>query len=123
MDVAVTIPNERTYLDVARLVFGGAASRLDLGYEDVDDVQLALESILTAGLSRDAEITLELRVADGALSIWVGPLDGDALDARLNDEGRVLALDRLLGRLVDSATPSLRDDEPGILLVKRLPAR
>lgn len=123
MDVAISLPNQRRYLDVARLVFGGAASRLDLGYEDVDDVQLAIESVLTAGLSQDEEIRLELHVEDESLSIWLGPLDGRALESRLHDDGRGIALDRLLGRLVDDARPEPRDGAAGLLLVKRLPER
>lgn len=123
MDVAISLPNQRRYLDVARLVFGGAASRLDLGYEEVDDVQLAIESVLTAGLSHDDEIRLELAVQDARLSIWLGPLDETALESRLHDDGRGIALERLLGRLVDDARPEARDGASGLLLVKKLPER
>lgn len=123
MDVAISLPNERRYLDVARLVFGGAASRLDLGYEAVDDVQLAIESVLTAGLTHDDEVRLELTVADDSLCIWLGPFDGESLAQRLQDDGRGIALDRLLSRLVDEARPEGRDGHAGLLLVKRLPPR
>lgn len=123
MDVAITFPNEPGYLDVARLVFGGAASRLDMGYEDVDDVQLALESVLTAGLCRIDEVTLEVHAEGSELSIWVGPLDGAAVEARLREDDRGLSLTRLLERLVDVARPVLRDGAAGMLLVKRLKTR
>ena len=122
MDVAISLPNERHYVDVARLVCGGAASRLDFGFEAVDDLQLAIESVLAAGLSREAEIGIELAVRDGSLRIWVGPLDEDSLEAGLRGADRAIALDRLLGRLVDEARPEGRDGRSGLLLVKRLPA-
>lgn len=123
MDVAITFPNEDFYLDVARLVFGGAALRLDLGYEVVDDIQLAIESVLTPGLCRADEVTLEIRAAGSELAIWLGPLDSAALEARLHEDGHGLSLTRVLEQLVDAARPTMRDEATGMLLVKRLPDR
>lgn len=123
MHVELSIPNERRFFHIARLLFGGAASRLDMGYEAVDDVQLAIESLLAAGLCDGPEITLEIAVEQQNLSLWIGPFDADALAARLRDDGNALSFDRLLGQLVDSAEPTTRENRTGLLLLKRLPQR
>ena len=123
MDVAITFPSDVFYLDVARLVVGGAAWRLDPGYEVVDDIQLAVESALSAGLCRAGEVTLEIQAEDSELAIWLGPLDSAALEARLDNDGHGLSLARVLEQLVDAARPTMRDAAAGVLLVKRLPAR
>ena len=120
MDVAISFPNERRYLDVARLVFGGTAARLDMSYDDVDDVQLAIESVLNADLSLAEEIRLEARVDGTALSIWVGPLDAPSLELRLADGRHGISLQLVLDCLVDSVRPSIRGDATGLLLLKQV---
>lgn len=122
MDVALSLPTDRRYLEVARLAFAGIASRLDLGFEDVDDMQLAIESVLGAGLTGADKITLEVGVDDGCLGVWLGPLDEAALVARLPEEGGGIALNRLLERLVDSAGVTQRPSGAGLLLLKRIPS-
>ena len=100
--VSVSLPTDRRYLDVARLVVGGVASRLRLGYEELDDVQLAVESVLRSDLALAGEVNVEVAVADERLTVAVGPLDDLRLRRRLRADGRDgLGLGMLLHRLAD----------------------
>jgi hypothetical protein len=97
--ISLTIPARARYTGVATLVLGGIGSRLDLSYERVDDLQLAVLSVLEAG--RGDEVTLEVEAVDEQLSITLGPLeDGSGSDA---------ALIRVLDPLVDSFESVRRD--------------
>ena len=57
----LTLPGERRSIGIVRLFVGGLAARLGLGYETMDDLQLALESVLLKASSA-AEITLEATI-------------------------------------------------------------
>ena len=45
-EITLTIPRERDFLSVAHLVLGGVGVRLNLTYEVLEDLQLALDAIL-----------------------------------------------------------------------------
>ena len=47
--IKLKIPHQPSYHGVALLVVGGLAARLDVSYEQLEDVQLALESVLENG--------------------------------------------------------------------------
>lgn len=90
--IVLTIPTDRSFREVASLVLGGVGTRLDLPYERMDDVQLAVLSMLDAVSSESA--TIEVAADDGHLSVSVGPLREDAR----SDEG----LGRVLRPLADA---------------------
>jgi hypothetical protein len=118
--ITLTVPGERRYIGVVRLFAGGLAARLDLGYETMDDLQLAIESVL--GTSRsNREITLEANVAGDSVSILVGPLDRDPLPADASPPD-TLELQRLLSALVSSAESISRDGGRWVRLDVRIPA-
>jgi hypothetical protein len=121
--VVVTLPVSG-YENVARLVIGGLASRLDFGFETIDDLQLATELVLRALPGRRDAVTLSL-IDDGrcllmelfpvgelSLSWQLGPLDGAGVE-----------LGASLSRLVDSATLVPGPDGAAVLLSKTLPVR
>jgi anti-sigma regulatory factor (Ser/Thr protein kinase) len=118
--IALTVPGGRRYIGVVRLFVGGLAARLGLGYETLDDLQLALESVLRRSRS-DREITLEACVDGDAVSVLVGPFDRDPLQA---DESRqeTPELERLLSALVAGAESSSRDGGCWLRLDVRAPA-
>ncbi len=70
--IVLTIPADARYREVATLVLGGIGSRHDLPYERMDDLQLALLSVLEA--SDGADVSIEVEARDGSLEIAVGPL-------------------------------------------------
>jgi anti-sigma regulatory factor (Ser/Thr protein kinase) len=120
--IKLKIPHQPPYHGVALLVVGGLAARLDLSYEQLEDLQLALESVLENGkYARNSEVTVELDVQDDALAMVVGPLDGNALKPDLEDErDDRIALGRLLGTLVEDINVESREDGDWLRLEKRV---
>ncbi len=118
--VTLAIPGQLRFVGIARLFVGGLAARLDLGYEAMDDLQLALESVLRKAELGD-EVTLEAQVEGDGLSILVGPLERDPLDAGASHPER-LELERLLAALVADAESTTRDDGYWLRLDVRIPA-
>ena len=107
--VEITIPRERDFSIVAELVVGGLAARHDVTLDALDDLQLALGSLLEHAEEDDGEITLLLSVSDGALEASVGPI-GDRTVAELEREnGAALGLRRLLDTTVEDVSMSSRD--------------
>jgi hypothetical protein len=120
--IRLRIPHQPPYHGVARLVVGGLAARLDVSYEQLEDLQLALASVLEDdGYVLEPEVTVELGVGEDSLSLTVGPLDGQRLQADLDDkrEDRI-ALGRLLGTLVDEVSVEGRRDGDWLRLEKRM---
>jgi hypothetical protein len=118
--ITLTVPGEQRYIGIVRLFVGGLAARLDLGYETMDDLQLAIESVLRTSASAN-EITLEANFEGSAVSILVGPLDGDPLHADAS-RPETLELDRLLSALVAGTESISRDDGRWLRLDVGIPA-
>jgi hypothetical protein len=104
--ISLTIPAHAAYRGVATLVLGGVGTRLELSYERMDDLQLAVLSVLESGGGE--EVTLDVEAGDGALSVSLGPLaSGTSSDA---------ALARVLEPLVDSIEAAERDGHEWLTL-------
>lgn len=104
--IVLTIPAESRFRRVATLVLGGVGSRLNLSYERMDDLQLAVLSMLEAA-SAD-EVSVEVDTADHCVSVSVGPLSpGSGTDA---------GLARVLSKLVDEVEPRSRDDAEWLMV-------
>jgi hypothetical protein len=120
--IELRIPNEPPFHGVARLVVGGLAARHNLSYEALEDLQLALVTILESdGYTAGGEVRVELEVADEAIAMAIGPLNGDTVRADLQEssEGN-LGLGRLLGTLVEDAAVEAREDGDWLRLSKRV---
>ena len=75
--IELRIPNERPFHGVARLVVGGLAARHNLSYEALEDLQLALVTVLEGDAYPAAdEICVEFEVSDDAIAMAIGPLHG-----------------------------------------------
>jgi hypothetical protein len=120
--IKLSIPHEPPYHGVARLVVGGLAARLNVSYEQLEDLQLALASVLEeGGYVSNSQVNVELDMADDALSMVVGPLDGRRLHADLEDDSEErIGLGRLLGTLVETVSVEGRDDGDWLRLEKRV---
>jgi hypothetical protein len=104
--IVLTIPNDDGYRGVATLVLGGVGSRLDLPYERMDELQLAVLSVLGAGDGTD--VTVEVAIADGSVDVSIGPLVAGA--------GADPALARVVKRLVEEMATTRRDGEEWVVL-------
>ena len=99
--IVLTFPSTAPFRGVPSLVLGGVGSRLDLPFERMDDLQLAVLSMLDASAGADASV--EIEAEDAQVSVSVGPLRADAEV----DEG----LDLVLRRLTDGVESGRRGDE------------
>lgn len=118
--ITLTLPRERPFFGVARLVLAGLATRLEITVEHLDELELALDGLLER---RDGaeEITVSLDISDNELHATVGPFRGDALRSELESElGESLSLRRLFDAVVDGYEVSDRDDGAWVGLRKRV---
>ncbi|MBA2506331.1 MAG: hypothetical protein H0V29_10365 [Thermoleophilaceae bacterium] len=102
--ITLETPADRAFHPVVRLVLGGVADRLNLGFEELDDLQLAVERLLAeAGAQGTVKISVE--VLDQGIRARVGPLKertiADALQGPEAAPGE-LTLRRILETVVDS---------------------
>jgi hypothetical protein len=102
--VELETPVGRDWGPVVRLVLGGIGDRLDLGFDELDDLQLAVERLLAeAGAQPSVKLSFEL--SGGRLRALVGPLAettiAEALQGPEPEPGE-LSLRRILDTVVDS---------------------
>ena len=89
---------------VIRLIIGGIAERVDFGFEEIDDLQLAVERLLAEARSQET-VQLSFEVGEGRVRTRVGPLRERAIAEALRDGEPApgeLTLKRILDTVVDS---------------------
>jgi hypothetical protein len=117
-EISLTLPADEAFHRVAHLVLGGLAVRLDLTFEHLEDLELALDALLERPLTEDA-LTLRVRVLDGELRTTVGPFA--ALRTELERGGaEALNLSRILGAVCDSVEINDRNGSDWVELTKRV---
>src|SRR5438045_3619132 len=111
------LPADEAFHRVAHLVLGGLAVRLNLSFESLEDLELALDALLER-TSTDGEVVLRVRVLDGELQTVVGPFA--SVRAELEDDGDgALNLSRILSAVCDSVEISDQDGSEWVELTKR----
>jgi hypothetical protein len=100
-EITLTIPREPDFHRVAHLVLGGLAVRLDLTIENLEDLELALDSILQRTDPAAGDVTVTMAVRDGELEACVGPLTRPLLDEIEREANGALSLRRVLDSTVD----------------------
>jgi anti-sigma regulatory factor (Ser/Thr protein kinase) len=116
--IELTLPAGREWHAVARLVLGGVADRLNLPFEDLDDLQLAVERLLVEAASQET-VRLRIDVVDHGLRVGVGPLEERALADALQGPDPApgeLTLRRILQTVVDSF--GVEEAEQGGIVVR-----
>lgn len=111
--VELRTPVGRDWRAVVRLVLGGIGERLDLGIDELDDLQLAVERLLAeAGAQESVHLSFEL--SDRGVRAHVGPLAestlAEALQGPEPPPGQ-LTLRRILAAVVDSFGVDHVEDE------------
>ncbi len=119
-EICLTLPADDAFHSVAHLVLGGLAARLNVTYENLEDLELALDALLERP-SAGGEVTLRVLVEDGELRTIVGPFT--SVRAELEEEGSdSLNLRRILSAVCDSVAIEDRDGAQWVELTKRLDA-
>jgi hypothetical protein len=99
--ITLTIPREPPFHEVAHLVLGGVAARLNLTFESIDDLETALDAVLERA-SEDREVTVQLRLEEGAILARVGPFSTERLREELAQGAEDdVTLRRILDTVVD----------------------
>jgi anti-sigma regulatory factor (Ser/Thr protein kinase) len=119
-EICLTLPADDAFHGVAHLVLGGLAARLNLTFENLEDLELALDALLER--SNDGrELTLRVLVEDGGLRTIIGPFSSlrEELAEGVTDS---LNLGRILGTVCDSVEIEDRDGLQWVEFTKRLDA-
>jgi hypothetical protein len=117
-EIALTLPADEEFRGVAHLVLGGLAVRLDLTFESLEDLELALDALLerTGG---EGDVTVRVRLLDGELRTTVGPF-ASVRDELQDDGADSLNLSRILSAVCDSVEIADRDGSEWVELTKRV---
>ena len=103
--VVLSFPRKAPYFAVARLVVGGLAAPLEMSYDALDDLQLAISSLLdNEDLPAADQLTLKLHVGDGSMRASLGRFPAESVEVafrRSSDKEGELDLRKLLDTIVD----------------------
>jgi serine/threonine-protein kinase RsbW len=117
--ISLSVPAEAGYLNVLRSVTAGVAARLEIGFDDVDDLRIAVTEACNRLLSLGAEgrsLTIGLSPSDEGLTVAV-EIDAELTEWPFAGSHETLAW-RVISGLVDEANEELRDGRPTIVLTK-----
>jgi hypothetical protein len=117
-EITLTLPRDADFHRVAHLVLGGLAVRMDLTVENLEDLQIALDSILGRTELDAGDITVRMALRDGALETRVGPLPTKVLDEIEREQDNELSLRRVL----DSTFDDVHVDGDTVRLTKKVSA-
>src|SRR5690242_3109998 len=116
-EIRLVIPAEEDFRPIAHLVTGGLAMRLDVTYDDLDDLQVGIEALLA--LRDDAgELVLSLSADEGVLRASLGPFAPEKLHAGESNGG--LDLRRVLETVCDTHEVDEREGGAWVELSKRI---
>jgi hypothetical protein len=99
---------------VVRMVLGGVAARVDLSLDEIDDLYVAVEELLSAATDsgEDPRHELAIEVVDDGVSINAGPFRSTGLRARLNGrQGGGFDLDTVMRGVVESVEVCAAPDD------------
>ena len=121
-EITLTIPRDRALYSVAHLVLGGLGIRMNLTIEHLEDLQLALETVLESAPEGE-DVTIVMRLDDGEMQTRVGPMNDGARAELAAEEGDDVGLRRILDALVDRV--EVESDERGdwVKMTKTLEAQ
>jgi hypothetical protein len=115
--IVLTIPRSDGFEEVAQLVLGGVAARLNLTYESLDDLGTAFATLLERS-GEDGDLTVELAVGEETITASIGPFRRGSLIAELERRFGGIGLRRVLETVVDNFGAVERDDGDWIELQK-----
>ena len=119
-EITLVLPAQEDFHHIAHLVTGGLGARLELTYEQLEDLQVALEALL-ACRDDDGDISIGIAVDGSRVRTTVGPFDDNAI-AELDGDDAGLGLRRVLETVSDTLEVDRRDGGAWVELSKGLPA-
>ena len=117
-EIQLTLPADEAFYRVAHLVLGGLAVRLNLTFESLEDLELALDALLERTQS-DEDVTLRVHVLDGELRTVVGPFASVRAELEQGSHDG-LDLSRILSAVCDSVEITERDGAEWVELSQRV---
>ena len=118
-EISLTLPADDAFRRVAHLVIGGLAVRLDLTYEGLEDLELALDTLLERGTDDDDDVRIRVRVDGEELRTIVGPVSQDIVRELDEDDGDGLGIRRIL----ETVSDRIEVDDTDVHLFKRIDAK
>jgi len=99
-EITLTLPREKSFYGIAHLVLAGLAARLDCTVEHLDDLQLALDTLLD---HRDeaGDVRIALRIRGDSIEAEVAPLSGGLRAELERGPGTEMDTRRVLDAVVD----------------------
>ena len=116
-EIRLVIPAEEDFRPIAHLVTGGLAMRLDVTYDDLDDLQVGIEALLALRDVAD-DLVVSLSADDGVLHASLGPFAPEAVHEVASDGA--LGLSRVLETVCDTHEIDERKDGAWVELTKRV---
>jgi anti-sigma regulatory factor (Ser/Thr protein kinase) len=110
--IDLVAPLSGDFQAVVRLIIGGIAERVDFAFEEIDDLQLAVERLL-AEAGTIGSVRLSFDVGSDGIRTRVGPLSEHKVAEALRDGEALpgeLTLRRILQTVVDSFGVDESDD-------------
>ena len=116
-EIRLVIPAQEDFRPIAHLVTGGLAMRLDVTYDDLDDLQVGIEALLTLREDMD-DLVVSLSADDGVLRASLGPFPPEKVNE--TDASGGLDLRRVLETVCDTHEVEERDGGAWVELTKRI---
>jgi hypothetical protein len=114
--IRLVLPAQEDFHHIAHLVVGGLGARLELTYEQLEDLQVALEALLTCR-DDEGDISVGIAVDDDRVRTTIGPFKADSISG-LDGDGGELGLRRVLETVSDSVEVDERDGGSWVELSK-----
>jgi hypothetical protein len=106
--VRLDVPRETGFLPLLHLVLGGIGIRRSLSFDDLDDLQLAVDNVLAEDSPPSGHVSMAVSISEQALGVRLEPLRNPDLRMTLAQgqvapeaQGRCIDICLLLRSLVD----------------------
>jgi hypothetical protein len=120
-EIELILPADGAFRRVAHLVLGGLATRHDLTVETLEDLTLALDTVLARHPEANGEVTVRLRITGESISTEVGPFRGrDVRDELEHESDDAVDLHRILFAVCDDVSVVDRDGGQWVEMKKRV---
>ncbi len=116
-EITLTIPREPGFDRVAHLVLSGLAVRMNLTIENLEDLQIALDTLIDRN-DGGGDLTVQMSLRDNELETRVGPIERRVLDELERESGDGLGRRRVLDSTVDGVVV----DGEWVRLIKKVRA-